>query len=172
MEEELEREQACLSFFTVDTTSSDHDSNQDIAYNSDDSFATINRTVSNPASTATHSNEGTNDNYVSRLMKDDAILSLWVAGRVIPVKRSTICQCEGSQLEKNFNDAEWVREHSVQCDDGTVLIKIDYAVAALKLIIDCLRVKAMMAASGGVEDEIPCMCIGSVQDIVSMKDTV
>lgn len=108
-------------------------------------------------------------------MSDDDILSLWVYGQVIPVKLSTICQCKGSQLATNFTDVDWMKEHSFRCDDGAVLIKVDHTLSAFKLIINRLRLRAMMTVvegGKGKDGGVPPIAIYKTNEMTSLKEVV
>lgn len=102
------------------------------------------------------------------------ILNLWIDGEIVSVKRSTLCACEGSCLEENFNDDEWIKKHSFKNNDGLEVVLMEHA-SVFKSIINQLRLRSMNVATKQVDgeysyDELPNIRaenMGLVEKVVS-----
>lgn len=168
MEEALSKEQDFVSYFTVDRDTAGEEEHCCDGEDDDISFATLSSNSSNSSNSSTISHGGSGE--VSE--KEDEILNLWLCGKVIPVKRSTICQCEGSRLAKDLNNDDWIAEHLTVCKDGTVLIMVDHPPPAFMLIINYLRLRAMMSAIEDGEERVPSILTNYPTGSIDLGDIV
>ena len=92
-------------------------------------------------------------------------MNLWIDGEVISVKRSTLCIHKHSHLAENFNDAAWVKKHTVTMEDGKKVVLMGYSSVMLS-IINQLRLRSMNVDV----DDLPAVDkkkVVSVENVVS-----
>ncbi len=162
IEEKLEAEEEFVSFFI--------DEDQSLAYDSDGniSFASMG---SNMSSIFDRGSSSSSVSDANKTTTKNSILKLWIDDEIVPVKRSTLCLCKDSQLAEDFGSSDWVDKHSFKCDDETDVILIEYPPSYFKLIINRLRLRAMMTTSGG---ELPKVKMNNTEEMrgLGLKDLV
>ncbi len=163
IEEKLEAEEDFVSFFTDEDQSFEYDSDGSI------SFASMGSNMSSIFDRGSSSSSKGDSN--NKTTAKSSILKLWIDDEIVPVKRSTLCLCKDSQLAEDFGSSDWVDKHSFKCDDGTQVILIEYPPSYFKLIIDRLRLRAMMLTSGG---ELPRVKMNNTKEMrgLGLKDLV
>mmetsp|Transcript_29300 Transcript_29300/g.33649 ORF Transcript_29300/g.33649 Transcript_29300/m.33649 type:complete len:149 (+) Transcript_29300:134-580(+) len=63
-----------------------------------------------------------------------------------PVKRTTLCHFKDSMFAKQFNDSDWMLEHTFESNDGNAVL-MEFPTAIIKPIINQLRLAAMLESS-------------------------
>ena len=149
MESELEEERHFVSFFTtndaatLDKSQRSHSENT----NNDTWFSVVgsNMMDSNDSSSTGKSSSESFHTIIS----NDHIVNLWIEGKVIPVKFSTLCHFKDSELARRFNDADWLRMHTFQsCYNGSIVVFLEHPIEAFESIINHLRLYAISESAG------------------------
>ena len=129
MEQRLEEEESFVSFFTTSEQVNPDDNSA-----SDDgiSFTTMTSDL--------------DSNHSLEAVKAD-IINLSINNDIIPVKLSTLLSIKGSLFFEKFSSQEWIEKHTFTGDNGRDLVLIEYPVDAFKIIINQLRLMAVMGST-------------------------
>jgi hypothetical protein len=80
------------------------------------------------------------------LKKEDAnsTLNLYLAGKIMTVKRSTLCFHKDSLLAKQFADDKWIQANTIALTSGKDAVLIEQPLSSFVSMVNQLRVGAML----------------------------